>query len=840
MQNEFEYGGLVILGIILIALYAITYIIWILTENKRIRRMTETGVLLEVVLEKDTETEHLSVEQMWSAFHSGLYIPWYKRPFKPQPYITFEIKSENTVSKSKKEITFNFWVPEDFKSMIKQRILGLYPKAQISELQEDYIPSADDRMRVVETVEMGLKSDSAFSISIFKDFKSDPLSSITAAMTSLENREIAVVQILARPLSPRWRAKAERTLMRYEKSGRKPTKLPEWALGIGSFFGFFFLFIDTILSTMFQSKIPGEVDTKGSKLDSDNQSQMLEKVKRNPFAFEIRILVGTPMGQSVAKEKVRNIVASFKELDGPHNGFEVNYVFNKEKTYKKMKSRFLSVINNDDVLTTVELAGFGHLPNKTNFTPGLKKIQSKRTEFPADVATNDPFAVAMDTHGNERPVGLDLDGRMRHVYVSGMTGVGKSTLLENMIIRDIESGRGCVVIDPHGELVDVVLEKISTDREDVFVLDPADIAYPFGLNLLELSSPDPLRREMEKVLVVDAYITVMKRVFGEASIGANTDDIFRMSCSAILDHPDGGGLLEMLLMITSDIYRARVVQFVKDPVVKNYWDVVFPTLAGQGKFLVQNLNAPLNKLRRFIANGLVANIICQKKSTLNIADTMNSGGVILARFSRGDMGFENSALLGTMLISKIQIAAMQRVNIPQEQRVPTYLYVDEFQNFVGDQGGAKSFAEILSEARKYRLGLIIAHQFIEQLRQAGSNFLMEAIFNNCGTTVTFRVGATDSQFYEKVYYDKDTEKGYKANDIANLGRGEVVMRVMTKSGLQSQPFIAKTFLPVKASPRANAEIIRKRSRNMISIKRDVIRDSIEERMALDTMSDAKT
>lgn len=158
---------------------------------------------------------------------------------------------------------------------------------------------------------------------------------------------------------------------------------------------------------------------------------------------------------------------------------------------------------------------------------------------------------------------------------------------------------------------------------------------------------------------------------------ANTDDLFRMSCSAILDHPEGGGLLEMLLMLTSEAYRARVLPFVKDPIVKNYWEEVYAALAAQGKFLVQNLNAPLNKIRRFIANPLVSNIICQKKSTLNVADAINNGSVILARFSRGDMGFENSALLGTMLISKIQIAAMQRVNIPQSQRVPTYLYVDE-------------------------------------------------------------------------------------------------------------------------------------------------------------------
>lgn len=839
LESDFQYGGWILLAAVFLILYVICYVSWLHFQNARIKQMTQRGVLLEVVLEKDTETKHLAVEQMWAAFHSGLYIPWHKRIGKPQPYITFEIKSEHTAAKDKNEISFNFWMPEEYKSLIKQRILSLYPAAQIRELEEDYIPEEDDRMRVIETVELGLKDDSAFAVKIFDNYDADPLSSITAAMTELENKEIAVVQVVTRPLSPSWRAKAERKLIRYERTGKKPIQLPEWAIGIGSFFGFFFMMIDGLLTTIFQSKAPTDVDTKGSKLDSDNQKQILEKVKRNPFAFEIRILVGTPFGPTVAKEKVRNIVAAFKEMDGPHNSFHQHYVINKKKTYTKMKSRFLSVINNDDVLTSVELAGFGHLPNKQNFTPGLKKIQSKRTEIPVDAAAENPFAVAMDMMGNERPIGLDLNGRMRHIYVSGMTGVGKSTLLENMIIRDIETGQGAIVIDPHGELVDVILEKVSTDREDIFVLDPADLGYPFGMNLLEVSATDPLRKEMEKVLVVDAYITTMKRVFGEASIGANTDDIFRMSCSAILDHPDGGGLLEMLLMITSDIYRARVVQFIKDPVVKNYWTVVFPTLAGQGKFLVQNLNAPLNKLRRFIANGIVANIICQQKSTISIADTMNSGGVILARFSRGDMGFENSALLGTMLISKIQIAAMQRVNIPQEQRVPTYLYVDEFQNFVGDSGGAKTFAEILSEARKYRLGLVIAHQFIEQLRQAGGNFLMEAIFNNCGTTITFRVGATDALFYEKVYYDRDTDKGYKSSDIANLGRGEVVMRVMTKSGLQSQPFIAKTFMPVKPSPRANPELIRKRSRALISVRRDDIRRSIEERMEMDTMSDAQ-
>lgn len=836
-----DFSHIILWTVIVALVFAIGNLLWISYKNFLIARTSQTGVLLEVLLEKETDTDPFAIEQFWTSFH-GLRIPWYMRLFKPEPYISFEIKSENSLADNKKEITFNFWVTEEYLSWAKNRILGLYPSAQINILENDYIPDLNDRNRVIETAEIGLKEDSAFSIKTFENFDSDPLSSITSALTNLDNKEIAVVQVVARPHNLNWRNKASRILERYERTGKKPNKLPEWTNYLSKFLIFFYKIIDWLLAGIFMVTNP-DPDVRGSKgtsKDSQRQKEMLEKVNRPPFSFQIRIMVGTPYGKDEAKEKIRNIIASFNELDGPNNRFKKEMILKKNRTYIRMKNRFFGYSNRDDVLSSFELAGFAHLPNKNNFTPNLKKVQSKRTEFSSEMTESNHFAHAMDTHGQKRPVGLDLNGRMRHVYVSGMTGVGKSTLLENMIVTDIENGKGVVVVDPHGELVDEVLDKISTDREDIFVLDPADIAYPFGMNLLELSSTDPLRREMEKVLVVDAYITAMKRVFGEGSIGANTDDIFRMSCSAILDHPEGGGLLEMLLMLVNEKYRARVCEFIKDPIVKNYWTEVFPALAGKGQFLVQNLNAPLNKIRRFIANGLVSNIICQKKSTLNVADAINSGAVILARFSRGDMGFENSALLGTMLISKIQIAAMQRVNIPKDQRVPTYLYVDEFQNFVGDEGGAKSFAEILSEARKYRLGLIIAHQFVEQLKQASGNFLLEAIFNNCGTTITFRVGASDARFFEKMYYDENTGKGFKSSDIANLGLGEVVMRVMTKKGIQSQPFIAQTLMPLKPSPYANPELIRKRSRERISVSRDHVRQSIENRMAMDTLVDAKT
>jgi len=684
--QDVDFSGGTTISLIVIGFIAVItfiYLLWVLFQNVLVRNLTQSGVLLEIVLEKDTETTPAMVEQMWSSFYNGLYLPWYRRILRAQPYLSFEIKSENDNSKKTKEITFNIWVPTRYASLVKQRISSLYHNAQINTLDpnQDYIPSHDSDVHIIETAEMGLSDDNAFAIKTLQNFDEDPLNAITAAMSDMDNREIAVVQVMARPMSKKWRKNATRKLHRFEKTGRKPTRLPEWTNAFTSIFGIFFRILDGLIQALFFSKNETMVDTSSSSIDKDNQRQMLEKVSRNAFSFQVRILVGTPYGREEAQERLRNIMAAFKELDGPHNGLKKEILLRKNRTHFRMKDRFFNAINNDDILSTLEMAGFCHLPNKNNYTQNLKKVQSKRAEFSADIASDSPFAYAIDKYGNEQPIGLDQDGRMRHIYVSGMTGVGKSTILENMIAKDIEANRGVVVIDPHGELVDEILKKISTKREDVFVLDPADMAFPFGLNLLEVNSTDPLRKELEKVLVVDAYITAMKRVFGEASIGANTDDLFRMSCSAILDHPEGGGLLEMLLMLTSDVYRSRVLTFVKDPIVRNYWEEVYPALAGQGKFLVQNLNAPLNKIRRFIANPLVSNIICQQQSTLNIADAINNGSVILARFSRGDMGFENSALLGTMLISKIQIAAMQRVNIPQSQRVPTYLYVDEFQNF---------------------------------------------------------------------------------------------------------------------------------------------------------------
>ena len=400
---------------------------------------------MEILLEKDTDTTPAMVEQMWSSFYNGLYLPWYKRLFHAQPYLTFEIKSENDNSKRKKEISFNIWVPTKYASLVKQRIISLYKNAQIRTLTEDYIPAPDNGVHIIETAELGLHDDNAFAIKLLKDYTEDPLNAITSSMSDLDNREIAVIQVVARPINKKWRGKATRILHRYEKTGRKPTKLPEWTNFLtGIIVGVFNIF-DAMLQSIFQSKTDVMIDTKASSLDRDNQKNMLEKVMRNAFSIQVRILVGTPYGKEEAEERMRNIIAAFKELDGPHNGFKKEFLIQKNRVYGRMKDRFYNAVNNDDILSTIELAGFLHLPNKNNFTQNLKKVQSKRVEFSSDISSEGAFAYAKDKYGNEQPIGLEQDGRMRHIYVSGMTGVGKSTLLENMIAKDIETGKGVVV-----------------------------------------------------------------------------------------------------------------------------------------------------------------------------------------------------------------------------------------------------------------------------------------------------------------------------------------------------------------------------------------------------------
>ncbi|MFA6994898.1 MAG: CxxC-x17-CxxC domain-containing protein [Patescibacteria group bacterium] len=381
---------------------------------------------------------------------------------------------------------------------------------------------------------------------------------------------------------------------------------------------------------------------------------------------------------------------------------------------------------------------------------------------------------AQTTYRNEfKKFGIKVDDRRRHMYLIGKTGMGKSTILENMIVDDIRAGNGVAVVDPHGDLAEKIIRYIPSSRiNEVIYFNPSDINYPIAFNVVEQVEPH-LRH-----LVASGLIGVFQKLWAD-SWGPRLEYILRNTILAILDFP-GSTLLGVVRMLSDKNYRKRVVANIKDPVVKAFWEKEFSGYAD--KFASEAVSPIQNKVGQFLSSSLMRNVIGQVKSSIDIRDIMDNGKILIMNLSKGRIGEDNSALLGAMMITKIQLAAMSRVDVPEKNRRDFYLYIDEFQNFSTD-----SFANILSEARKYRLNLILAHQYIEQL----SEKVRPAVFGNVGTMIVFRVGAIDAEELVKEFTPTFTEE-----DLVNLPKYEMYLKLMI-DGISSSPFSAAGLPPLR-------------------------------------------
>lgn len=384
-----------------------------------------------------------------------------------------------------------------------------------------------------------------------------------------------------------------------------------------------------------------------------------------------------------------------------------------------------------------------------------------------------------DFRGKDQLFGIRRTDRRQHMYVIGKTGTGKSVMLQNMIVQDISNGEGLCVVDPHGELVEAIMERIPPERmKDVIYFNPADTDYHLGFNVLEL--PDP----KYKHLVASGLMGIFTKIWANVW-SARMEYIMNNAILALLETP-GSTLLGITRILVDKDYRQKIIANVTDPVVKAFW--IHEYEAWQDKFRNEAIAPIQNKVGQFLSTALVRNIVGQSKSTIDIFDIMNTGKIFMVNVSKGRIGEDNSSLLGAMLITKIQLSAMERVRIPEDERVDFYLYVDEFQNFATD-----SFAGVLSEARKYRLNLILAHQYVGQLvTDAAANKstkIRDAIFGNVGTMVVFRVGAADAEFLEPEF-----EPEFMIMDIVNLPNYHIYLKLMV-AGVTSRPFSARTLAP---------------------------------------------
>ncbi len=407
-----------------------------------------------------------------------------------------------------------------------------------------------------------------------------------------------------------------------------------------------------------------------------------------------------------------------------------------------------------------------------------------------------------DFRNQQQKFGIKKDDRRRHIYIIGKTGTGKTTLLENMAIQDIQEGRGVAIVDPHGEFAEKMLDFVPSHRiNDIIYFNPADLDFPIAFNAIERVDAE------HRHLVASGLVGVFKKIWSE-TWGPRLEYVLRNAILALLEYP-GSTLLGIMRLLVDKVYRQKVVEKIKDPVVKSFWVDEFSKY--RGNFEVEAIAPIQNKVGQFLTNPLIRNIVGQTKSTINIREIMDEQKIFIVNLSKGRIGEDTSNLMGAMLITRLQLAAMSRVDIEEDKRRDFYLYVDEFQNFA-----TESFANILSEARKYHLNLILAHQYITQVPEE----VRDAVFGNVGTMISFRVGASDAEFLEKEF-----EPEFTVNDLVGLGFAQIYLKLMI-NGFSSRPFSAKTLPPIQKPEVSHRESIIKVSRERYGQPRQEVEEKI--------------
>jgi len=398
------------------------------------------------------------------------------------------------------------------------------------------------------------------------------------------------------------------------------------------------------------------------------------------------------------------------------------------------------------------------------------------------------FIGETDFRNTRQRFGIKTNDRRRHIYVIGKTGTGKTTLLENMVIQDIRQGKGACVVDPHGDFADKMLDFVPSHRiNDVIYFNPTDVDYPIAFNVMEKVDYD------HRALVASGLIGTFKKIWAD-SWGPRLEYVLRNAVLALLEYPNST-LLGIMRLLVNKPYREKVLERVTDPVVRSFWLDEFSKY--QGKFEIEAISPIQNKIGQFLTNPLIRNIVGQTKSSIDIRAAMDKQKIVIMNLSKGSIGEDTSNLLGAMMITKLQLAAMSRVDLPEDQRKDFYLYVDEFQNFA-----TESFANILSEARKYGLSLILAHQYINQVPES----VKEAILGNVGTMISFRVGVNSAEILEKEF-----KPGFNADDLVSLGFAQIYLKLSIDS-FSSQPFSARTLPPLPRDTTSHREKIIRVSR----------------------------
>lgn len=743
------------------------------------------GVVLLLQVPRTNEKKELAAEQLFASLH-GLLFASERRRFTPahRERLSFEIAVQH------KRIGFYVWVPEYLKSFVEEQIYAQYPTVHISEV-EDYTLLEANHPTIL-AAELHFTANEALPIKTFPSFEVDPLAAVTAALAQFEDNEEAWLQVIMRPAEDTWYKRSERYA--HSIRGSKTTT-------------------SGLLTSLWT---PPTTTTEAAKLAEHESAQAAAaEAKSHKLAYEVglRIIYRGQSSPTQAKMRIQAITASFKQFNTTYlNGFTHKILGDSQQYTDMYRRRTLG--RRGLVCNIEEVASLYHLPHTNVETPNILWSTSQTAEPPANLplvtAENEgkisPVAIT-NFRGHNTMFGLPRIDRGRHLYIIGQTGVGKSGMLELLTISDIHSPHGFAVIDPHGDYALSTLRRIPQERAaDVIYFNPADTSFPIAFNPMEVHD------EKLKTHTASELIGVLKRMF--ESWGPRLEYILRYSLLALLDYPDAT-MLDITRILTDKKFRNDVLKHVNDPVVKNFWTVEFASW--NDKFAAEAVAPVLNKVGAFTANPTVRNIIGQPKSSFNIRKIMDERKILIVNLSRGLIGEDNAALLGALLVTKIQLGAMSRADIDVSEREPFYLYVDEFQNFATD-----SFSTILSEARKYGLSLTVANQYIAQMSMS----VRDAVFGNVGSIIAFRMSADDAGTMLKYFEPKFTD-----HDLVHMHNRHFVIS-MTIAGEKVQAFSA-TSLDLPPAPPDHSLAIIENSRRLYGSNLAEVEAFVKERYLLD-------
>jgi hypothetical protein len=718
---------------------------------------------------RDINDENISKAQILYSILASTFQKGFKNKFYGQRHIAFEVIA------SKGNVHFYTAVPVGLVSVVEQAIISAYPAARLEEVGEHNIFSPVGRITGTMGGELVLKESYAYPIATYQDIKRDTMQTLLNSLSKLTKEDGAGIQILLRPADNGWR-KASKTEAEKKRTGKgKRNGVESFAEGASQV-------ITAFMKPPDSKENEKKDDHETTSLDQSIIQAIEEKTKQPGYEVLIRVVASSNVSHR-SQSILNNIVASFALFDAPgKNGFKFVPAKDIDSFVTAYILRFFPQESSKNILNATELATLFHFPDQKNIpTSQLERQASKQVDGPRNIPEQGMLLGYNMFRGAKKAIRLSNPDRQRHMYAVGQTGTGKSTFLENLALQDMLEGRGFAFVDPHGDTAEKLLSMVPKERtEDVIYFAPGEMDYPLGLNMFEFHSPD------QKDFLIQEAINMLYKLYDPGHtgiIGPRYEHLFRMAALTVMADPAGGTFVDIPKLFRDPAYVKQKLKYVTDQNVLEFWQKEMPQSQRSNEF-GEIVSWFVSKFGAFLSNDMMRNIIGQNKSAFDLREVMDTGKILLVNLSRGKTGDLNSKLLGMIFVMKFEAAAMSRADIPEEYRQDFCLYVDEFQNFSTD-----SFADILSQARKYHLNLIVANQFTTQL----SDEIRDAVFGNVGTVVSFRVGTADAEFLEKQF-----RPIFDIDDLQFLPNANTVVRMMI-SGVPVQPFSMAT-LPPLGSP----------------------------------------